>query len=422
MGNAMGKMLNESESEKVLNNLKKQRKELEDYVNSSIEPSSVEFFNATNRLQLFDAEIALLQNAIQQGDFSAIKNQADVTYDNNLAKNYINAIRTSRINERIDAYEKGKKSISDYARRNHLENTEFNFQNPYSYYDHNIKFLQDALENGDLSLADGLPSTTDDIKETTSNFLNELENKVIENRIIDRINTYDEQLNKLQSYVQENELEEPQLAKIFRSERESLRRDIESGNYSAASLPENNNDIINSTTSYINNMQQIQEMKDAINNMYNAPYSKKQNSTTEKKPIGSDSVTKKQNAKPDYPTRASSLDPTPALKRLEKMSKNQILPPRTEARPSNDNFWSGYSNTSLSSKSSFVSLNDISFESTNSNQSNDKGKAPASDSSYNSSFTSYKSTDSSRSNRPLTPNNENKATYSGAVGRKSSYR
>ena len=419
MGNAMGKMLNESESEKVLNNLKKQRKELEDYVNSSIEPSSVEFFNATNRLQLFDAEIALLQNAIQQGDFSAIKNQADVTYDNNLAKNYINAIRTSRINERIDAYEKGKKSISDYARRNHLENTEFNFQNPYSYYDHNIKFLQDALENGDLSLADGLPSTTDDIKETTSNFLNELENKVIENRIIDRINTYDEQLNKLQSYVQENELEEPQLAKIFRSERESLRRDIESGNYSAASLPENNNDIINSTTSYINNMQQIQEMKNAINNMYNAPYSKKQNSTTEKKPIGSDSVTKKQNAKPDYPTRASSLDPTPALKRLEKMSKNQILPPRTEARPSNDFFWSGYSNTSLSSKSSFVSLNDISFESTNSNQSNDKGKAPASDSSYNSSFTSYKSTDSSRSNRPLTPNNENKATYSGAVGGRS---
>ncbi|SCY16075.1 hypothetical protein SAMN05660668_01641 [Pseudobutyrivibrio sp. AR14] len=419
MGNAMGKMLNESDSKKALNNLKKQRKELEDYVNSSIEPSSVEFFNATNRLQLFDAEIALLQNAIQQGDFSAIKNQADVTYDNNLAKNYINAIRTSRINERIDAYEKGKKSISDYARRNHLENTEFNFQNPYSYYDHNIKFLQDALENGDLSLADGLPSTTDDIKETTSNFLNELENIVIENRIIDRINTYDEQLNKLQSYVQENELEEPQLAKIFRSERESLRRDIESGNYSAASLPENNNDIINSTTSYINNMQQIKEMKDAINNMYNAPYSKKQNNTTEKKPIGSDSVTQKQNAKPDYPTRASSLDPTPALKRLEKMSKNQILPPRTEARPSNDFFCSDYSNTSLSSKSSFVSLNDISFESTNSNQSNDKGKAPASDSSYNSSFTSYKSTDSSRSNRPLTPNNENKATYSGAVGGRS---
>ena len=419
MGNAMGKMLNESESEKVLNNLKKQRKELEDYVNSSIEPSSVEFFNATNRLQLFDAEIALLQNAIQQGNFSAINNQIDVTSDNNLAKNYINSIRTSRINERIDAYEKGKKSISDYSRRNHLENTEFNFQNPYSYYDHNIKFLQDALENGDLSLADGLPSTTDDIKETTSNFLNELENKVIENRIIDRINTYDEQLNKLQSYVQENELEEPQLAKIFRSERESLRRDIESGNYSAASLPENNNDIINSTTSYINNMQQIQEMKNAINNMYNAPYSKKQNSTTEKKPIGSDSVTKKQNAKPDYPTRASSLDPTPALKRLEKMSKNQILPPRTEARPSNDFFCSDYSNTSLSSKSSFVSLNDISFESTNSNQSNDKGKAPASDSSYNSSFTSYKSTDSSRSNRPLTPNNENKATYSGAVGGRS---
>ncbi|PHU34135.1 hypothetical protein [Pseudobutyrivibrio ruminis] len=419
MGNTMGKMLNESESEKVLNNLKKQRKELEDYVNSSIEPSSVEFFNATNRLQLFDAEIALLQNAIQQGDFSAINNQIDVTYDNNLAKDYINSIRTSRINEHIDAYEKGKKSISDYARRNHLDNTEFNFQNPYSYYDHNIKFLQDALENGDLSLADGLPSTTDDIKKTTSNFLNELENIVIENRIIDRINTYDEQLNKLQSYVQENELEEPQLAKIFRSERESLRRDIESGNYSAASLPENNNDIINSTTSYINNMQQIQEMKNAINNMYNAPYSKKQNNTTGNNPMGSVSVTKEPNDKQKYPTRSSSLDHTPALKRLEKMSKNQILPPRTEARPSNDFFWSDYSNTSHSSKSSFVSLNDISFESTNSNQSNDKGKAPASDSSYNSSFTSYKSTDSSRSNRPLTPNNENKATYSGAVGGRS---
>lgn len=422
MGNAMGKMLNESESEKVLNNLKKQRKELEDYVNSSIEPSSAEFFNATNRLQIIDEEIALLQNAIQQGNFSAIKNQADVTYDKNLAKNYINAIRTSRINERIDEYEKGKKSISDYARRNHLDNTTFNFQNPYSYYDRNIKFLQDALENGDLSLAEGLPSTTDDIKNTTSNLLNELKNKVIANRIIDRINTFDEQLNKLQSYVQENELEEPQLAKIFRSERESLRRDIESGNYSAAYLPENNNDIINSTASYINDMQQIQEMKNAIEMMYNAPYSKKQNNTTGKKPTGSDSVTEKQNAKPDYPTRASSLDHTPALKRLEKISKNQTLPPRTEGRPSENSFWSGYSNTSLSSKSSFVSLNDISFESTNSNQSNDKGKAPASDSSYNSSFTSYKSTDSSRSNRPLTPNNENKATYSGAVGRKSSYR
>lgn len=229
MGNAMGKMLNESKSEKILNNLKKQRKELEDYVNSGIEPSSAEFFNATNRLQIFDEEIALLQNAIQQGNFSAINNQANVTYDKNLAKNYINAIRTSRINERIDAYEKGKKSISDYARRNHLDNTIFNFQNPYSYYDRNIEVLQNALENGDLSHADGLPSTTDDIKNTTSNLLNELENKVIENRIIDRINTFDEQLNILQSYVQENELEEPQLAKIFRSERESLRRDIESG-------------------------------------------------------------------------------------------------------------------------------------------------------------------------------------------------
>ena len=331
-----------------------------------------------------------------------------MTYDNNLAKNYINSIRTSRINEHIDAYEKGKKSISDYARRNHLDNTEFNFQNPYSYYDHNIKFLQDALENGDLSLADGLPSTTDDIKKTTSNFLNELENIVIENRIIDRINTYDEQLNKLQSYVQENELEEPQLAKIFRSERESLRRDIESGNYSAASLPENNNDIINSTTSYINNMRQIQEMKDAINNMYNAPYSKKQNNTTRKKLMGSDSVTKKQNAKPDYPTRASSLDPTPALKRLEKMSKNQILPPRTEARPSNDNLWSNYSNTSHSANSSFVLLDDISFGSTESTQKKDKGKAPASDSSDNLLYTAIQSTDSNRSSKPKTPNNNNK--------------
>ena len=419
MGNAMGKMLNESESEKVLNNLKKQRKELEDYVNSNIEPSSVEFFNATNRLKLFDREIALLQNAIQQGNFSSIKNQADVTYDNNLAKNYINSIRTSRINERIDAYEKGKKSISDYARRNHLENTEFNFQNPYSYYDHNIKFLQDALENGDLSLADGLPSTTDDIKETTSNFLNELENKVIENRIIDRINTYDEQLNKLQSYVQENELEEPQLAKIFRSERESLRRDIESGNYSAASLPENNNDIINSTASYINNMQQIQEMKNAINNMYNAPYSKKQNNTTGKKPMGSDSVTKEPNDKQKYPTRSSSLDPAPALERLEKMSKNQILPPRTEARPSNDIFGSDYFNTSLSANSTIVLLDDISFGSTKSTQKKDKGKDSASD---NLLYTSIQSAESNKSNKPKTPNNNNnkdKASCSRTSGRKS---
>lgn len=422
MGNAMGKMLNESESEKVLNNLKKQRKELEDYVNSSIEPSSAEFFNATNRLQIIDEEIALLQNAIQQGNFSAIKNQADVTYDKNLAKNYINAIRTSRINERIDEYEKGKKSISDYARRNHLDNTTFNFQNPYSYYDRNIKFLQDALENGDLSLAEGLPSTTDDIKNTTSNLLNELKNKVIANRIIDRINTFDEQLNKLQSYVQENELEEPQLAKIFRSERESLRRDIESGNYSAAYLPESNNDIINSTASYINDMQQIQELKDAINNMYNAPYSKKQNNTTGKRPIGSDSVTKEPNDKQKYPTRSSSLDPYPALKRLEKMSKNQILPPRTEARPSNDIFWSDSSNTSLSANSSMVLLDNISFRSTESTQKKDKGKAPASDSSDNLLYTSIQSAESNKSNKPKTPNNNNnkdKASCSRTSGRKS---
>ena len=420
MGNAMGKMLNESESEKVLNNLKKQRKELEDYVNSSIEPSSVEFFNAANRLQLFDAEIALLQNAIQQGNFSSIKNQADVTYDKNLAKNYINAIRTSRINERIDAYEKGKKSISDYSRGNHLDNTIFNFQDPYSYYDRNIKFLQDTLENGDLSLADGLPSTTDDIKNTTSNFLNELENKVIENRIIDRINTYDEQLNKLQSYVQENELEEPQLAKNFVNERKNLQRDLESSNYSAASLPKNNNDIIDNTTAYIKNMQDIQELKKAVEYMRNSPYSKKQNNTTGNKPMTSDKVTKEPNDKQKFPTRSSSLNPTPALKRLEKMSKNQTLPPRTKGRPSNDIFGSDYFNTSLSANSSFVSLNDISFESTNSTQKKDKGKALASDSSDNLSYTSIQSTDSNRSNKPKTPNNENKATYSGAVSGRSS--
>ncbi|MBR5952142.1 MAG: hypothetical protein IKZ85_02605 [Pseudobutyrivibrio sp.] len=419
MGNAMGKMLNESESEKILNNLKKQRKELEDYVNSSIEPSSVEFFNATNRLQLFDAEIAFLQNAIQQGNFSSIKNQADVTYDENLAKNYINAIRTSRINERIDAYEKGKKSISDYSRGNHLDNTKFNLPQYYEHFDSNIKSLQDNLEKGNLSLADKLPRNNDDIVETTSQYMNTLKSETIDIRIRNRIDTYDKQLDRIQSYVQENELEEPQLAKIFRSERESLRRDIESGNYSAASLPENNNDIINNTTSYINNMRQIQELKDAINNMRNAPYTKKQNNTTEKKPMGSDSVTKEPNDKQKYPTRSSSLNPAPALKRLEKMSKNQILPPRTEARPSNDKFWSDYSNTSHSADSSFVLLDDISFGSTESTQKKDKGKALASDSSDNLSYTSIHSTDSNRSNKPITRNSENKATYSGAVGGRS---
>ena len=127
-----------------------------------------------------------------------------------------------------------------------------------------IKSLQDNLEKRNLSLADKLPRNNDDIAETTSQYMNTLKSETIDIRIRNRIDTYDEQLNKLQSYVQENELEEPQLAKIFRSERESLRRDIESGNYSAASLPENNNDIINSTASYINNMQQIQEMKQKL--------------------------------------------------------------------------------------------------------------------------------------------------------------
>lgn len=416
MGNAMGKMLNESESEKILNNLKKQREEIEDYVNRCIEPSSAEFFNATNRLQVLDEEIALLQNAVQHGVFSAIKDQANVTYDKNLAKNYINSIRTSRINERIDAYEKGKKRIADYAKRNHLDDTKFNPLKHYSYYDRNIQFLQDVLKEGKLSRADELPSTTDDIKNTTSNLLNELENKVIENRIIDRINTYDEQLNKLQSYVQKYALKEPQLAKEFISERKNLLRDLESGNYSAASLPKNNNDIINSTSSYINNMRQILAMKVAINNMRNAPYTKKLNNTTESKPMTSDRVTKEPNDKQKFPTRTSNLDPTPALKRLEKMSKNQTLPPRPEGRPSNDIFWSDYSNTSLSANPSMVLLD----KSTKSTQKKDKGKAPASDSSYNSSYTSYKSTDSSRSNRPITPNNENKATYSGAVSGRSS--
>lgn len=418
MGNTIGKMNEENELEKRLNDLKNQRKELEDYVNRNFEPGSAERINADSIFSFYDYQI----NTLQQHNLSKIKSvEKNNGLENvgNLAEEYIKAVRTSKINERIATYEKNKKIISDYARRNHLDNTKFNLPQYYEHFDSNIKSLQDNLEKRNLSLADKLPRNNDDIAETTSQYMNTLKSETIDIRIRNRIDTYDEQLNKLQSYVQENELEEPQLAKIFRSERESLRRDIESGNYSAASLPENNNDIINSTASYINNMQQIQEMKNAINNMYNAPYSKKQNNTTGKKPMGSDSVTKEPNDKQKYPTRSSSLDPAPALERLEKMSKNQILPPRTEARPSNDIFGSDYFNTSLSANSTIVLLDDISFGSTNSNQSNDKGKAPASDSSYNSSFTSYKSTDSSRSNRPLTPNNENKATYSGAVGGRS---
>ncbi|MBP5325273.1 MAG: hypothetical protein J6Y86_07260 [Pseudobutyrivibrio sp.] len=422
MGNTVGKMNEENELEKRLNDLKSQRKELEDFVNQFYEPGSAELINANSMFMVYDDNIKLLQKTIQQGNFSdikSVKNQADVTNNENLANNFIKATRTERITERIDAYEEGKKRIADYAKRNHLDDTKFNPLKHYSFYDSNIKSLHDALENGKLSLADELPSTTDDIKNTTSNLLNELENKVIENRIIDRINTYDDQLNKLQSYVQKNELEEPQLAKNFVNERKILQRDLESGNYSAASLPKNNNDIIDSTTAYIKNMQDIQELKKAVEYMRNFPYFKKQNNTTGNKPMTSDKVTKEPNDKQKFPPRSSSLDPTPALKRLEKMSKNQTLPPRTEGRPSDDFFCSDFPNTSLSSKSSFVSFNDISFGSTKSNPKKDKGKGPAIYSSDDSSFTSYKSTDSSRSNRPLTPNNENKATYSGAVGGRS---
>ncbi|WP_405376246.1 hypothetical protein, partial [Pseudobutyrivibrio sp.] len=362
-------------------------------------------------------------NTLQQHNLSKIKSvEKNNGLENvgNLAEEYIKAVRTSKINERIATYEKNKKIISDYARRNHLDNTKFNLPQYYEHFDSNIKSLQDNLEKRNLSLADKLPRNNDDIAETTSQYMNTLKSETIDIRIRNRIDTYDEQLNKLQSYVQENELEEPQLAKIFRSERESLRRDIESGNYSAASLPENNNDIINSTASYINNMQQIQEMKNAINNMYNAPYSKKQNNTTGKKPMGSDSVTKEPNDKQKYPTRSSSLDPAPALERLEKMSKNQILPPRTEARPSNDIFGSDYFNTSLSANSTIVLLDDISFGSTKSTQKKDKGKDSASD---NLLYTSIQSAESNKSNKPKTPNNNNnnkdKASCSRTSGRKS---
>lgn len=420
MGNTIGKMNEENELEKRLNDLKNQRKELEDYVNRNFEPGSAERINADSIFSFYDYQI----NTLQQHNLSKIKSvEKNNGLENvgNLAEEYIKAVRTSKINERIATYEKNKKIISDYARRNHLDNTKFNLPQYYEHFDSNIKSLQDNLEKRNLSLADKLPRNNDDIVETTSQYMNTLKSETIDIRIRNRIDTYDEQLNKLQSYVQENELEEPQLAKEFISERKKLLRDIESGNYSAASLPENNNDIINSTASYINNMQQIQEMKNAINNMYNAPYTKKQNNTTGKKLMGSDSVTKKQNAKQKYPTRSSSLDPTPALKRLEKMSKNQMLPPRTEGRPSDNRFWSDYSNTSHSANSSFVLLDDISFGSTESTQKKDKGKAPASDSSDILTYTSIQSTDSNRSNKPITPNNNNKdkASCSRTSGRKS---
>lgn len=418
MGNTIGKMNEENELEKRLNDLKNQRKELEDYVNRNFEPGSAERINADSIFSFYDYQI----NTLQQHNLSKIKSvEKNNGLENvgNLAEEYIKAVRTSKINERIATYEKNKKIISDYARRNHLDNTKFNLPQYYEHFDSNIKSLQDNLEKRNLSLADKLPRNNDDIAETTSQYMNTLKSETIDIRIRNRIDTYDEQLNKLQSYVQENELEEPQLAKIFRSERESLRRDIESGNYSAASLPENNNDIINSTASYINNMQQIQEMKNAINNMYNAPYSKKQNNTTGKKPMGSDSVTKEPNDKQKYPTRSSSLDPAPALERLEKMSKNQILPPRTEARPSNDIFGSDYFNTSLSANSTIVLLDDISFGSTKSTQKKDKGKDSASD---NLLYTSIQSAESNKSNKPKTPNNNNnkdKASCSRTSGRKS---
>lgn len=419
MGNTIGKMNEENELEKRLNDLKNQRKELEDYVNRNFEPGSAERINADSIFSFYDYQI----NTLQQHNLSKIKSvEKNNGLENvgNLAEEYIKAVRTSKINERIATYEKNKKIISNYARRNHLDNTKFNLPQYYEHFDSNIKSLQDNLEKRNLSLADKLPRNNDDIAETTSQYMNTLKSETIDIRIRNRIDTYDEQLNKLQSYVQENELEEPQLAKIFRSERESLRRDIESGNYSAASLPENNNDIINSTASYINNMQQIQEMKNAINNMYNAPYSKKQNNSTGKKPMGSDSVTKEPNDKQKYPTRSSSLDPAPALERLEKMSKNQILPPRTEARPSNDIFGSDYFNTSLSANSTIVLLDDISFGSTKSTQKKDKGKDSASD---NLLYTSIQSAESNKSNKPKTPNNNNnnkdKASCSRTSGRKS---
>lgn len=382
MGNAVGKMLNESDSKKALNNLKKQRKELEDYVNRYFEPGSAERINADSIFSIYDYQI----NTLQQHNLSKIKSvEKNNGLENvgNLAEEYIKSVRTSKINERIEAYEKGKKTISDYARRNHLDNTKFNLPQYYEHFDSNIKSLQDNLEKGNLSLADKLPRNNDDIAETTSQYMNTLKSETIDIRIRNRIDTYDKQLDRIQSYVRENHLEEPNLANEFAMDKQRLQQALQTGNYSSVSpLPDNDNDIIVPTASYLNNMRQIQEMKDAINNMYNAPYSKKQN------------------AKSVYPTRASSLDHTPALKRLEKMSKNQILPPRTEARPSNDIFWSDSSNTSLSSNSSIVLLDDTSSERTKSTQKKDKGKAPAS-------YTAIQSTDSNRSNRPITPNNNN---------------
>ncbi|MBE5905014.1 MAG: hypothetical protein E7275_12135 [Pseudobutyrivibrio sp.] len=387
MGNTIGKMNEENELEKRLNDLKNQRKELEDYVNRNFEPGSAERINADSIFSFYDYQI----NTLQQHNLSKIKSvEKNNGLENvgNLAEEYIKAVRTSKINERIATYEKNKKIISDYARRNHLDNTKFNLPQYYEHFDSNIKSLQDNLEKGNLSLADKLPRNNDDIVETTSQYMNKLRSETIDIRIRNRIDTYDKQLDRIQSYVRKNHLEEPNLANEFAMDKQRLQQALQTGNYSSVSpLPDNNNDIIGPTTSYLNNMQQIQEMK---------------------------------NAKPVYPTRASSLDPTPALKRLEKMSKNQILPPRTEARPSNDFFCSDYSNTSHSS--SMVLLDDISFGSTKSTQKEDKGKAPASASSDNLSYTSIKSAESNKSDKPKTPNNENKATYSGAVGRKSSYR
>ena len=388
MGNAMGKMLNESDSKKALNNLKKQRKELEDYVNRYFEPGSAERINADSIFSIYDYQI----NTLQQHNLSKIKSvEKNNGLENvgNLAEEYIKSVRTSKINERIDAYEKGKKPISDYARRNHLDNTKFNLPQYYEHYDSNIKLLQDNLEKGNLSLADKLPRNNDDIVETTSQYMNTLKSDTIDIRIRNRIDTYDKQLDRIQSYVRENHLEEPNLANEFAMDKQRLQQALQTGNYSSVSpLPDNDNDIIGPTAT----------MKNAIKMMYDAPYSKKQN------------------AKPNYPTRTSSLDHTPALNRLEKMSKNQILPPRTEARPSNDIFWSDSSNTSLSSNSSIVLLDDTSSERTKSTQKNDKWKAPAS-------YTAIQSTDSNRSNRPITPNNnKDKASSSRTLGIKSSGR